>query len=177
MMIFAVVGLALASVIGVPFYRERRRAHLDRTRELAALERHELELTTGDVRQAAERVRAREWRANFDAAIADVNARFDALLADLPTTDDDPFPADYWPAPELGPAPEAVELERLADFDAAATLEIIMEQNAAPPSFTWTTDAWPVVPMQQPWSVVERVTTDRRRLRRAARRLTGVGTK
>lgn len=146
--VLAVFCLVALSIL-VPLLREARQRDREYAAELVALEKAK----PVDFALEDERRRAKEWRAGFDAAIADVNRRFDALVADLPTTADDPFDPAYWPAPALddGPTLPVVSLARLAEFDPAATVEIIRERNRAHPVFSWTTGSLPVVvPTERP---------------------------
>lgn len=86
------------------------------------------------------------WNAGFDWYINHLNRRFDALVADLPTTDSDPFPSSYWPVVSAVPvsglpgrAGEPVTLQRLAAFSPEATIEIVEQGNATEPEWSWRT--------------------------------------
>lgn len=97
--------------------------------------------------QDQEETAQRIWNAAFDQAIAEVNQRFDELVRDLPTSEDDPFPDGYWPVVSAVPfSAPPLTLQRLSSFSPEATLAIVQEQNAAQPVFSWTTSGYPIVP-------------------------------
>jgi hypothetical protein len=89
----------------------------------------------------------RMWREGFDWYIDHINRQFDAIVADLPTTDQDPFDPAYWPPVSAAPvsAVPAPLIERLATFSPDATIQIIEERNAAPAVFSWTTREYALV--------------------------------
>lgn len=194
----ALAALALLIVAGTPWLRERRNTRRERAAEVAALHRHErrddLERHTVEIRgffatpeeREAHRVRAelirrrkrqeaedrrsvKAWQAHYDAAIADLNARFDALTAGMPRDETAPFDPGFWPAvsaPEHGPDVAHVDLVTLAEFDPASTLDLIRRDAA--PVFSWTTQEIPKITPSK--GVVKVSTQDRRRQRRLARR-------
>jgi hypothetical protein len=97
--------------------------------------------------------RARQlWNDGFDWYIAHLNEQFDALVADLPTTGEDPFDPAYWPPVSAVPtsglpglAGPPITLERLGAFSPDAVIEIITERNAAPTVFSWTTREYAMI--------------------------------
>lgn len=111
---------------------------LDYGAESLAVNPRMFEEHTGDV---ADRL----WRDGCDWYIEHINREFDALVADLPDSEDDPFDPGYWPPISAAPFSGPPLLHRLADFDAAATLQIITVQNDTPPVFSWTTQEYALV--------------------------------
>lgn len=92
------------------------------------------------------------WNAGFDWWITKMNREFDALVADLPTTGEDPFDPTYWPPVSAVPtsglpgrAGPPVTLQWLATFSPEATIQIIKARNAVPTVFSWSTQEQPLV--------------------------------
>jgi hypothetical protein len=92
------------------------------------------------------------WNDGADWYIDNINQRFDAIVAGLPTTGEDPFDPAYWPQVSAVPTsglpgmtgPE-ITLERLAAFAPEATIQIVQERNALPTYFSWHTQEQPLV--------------------------------
>lgn len=109
----------------------------------------------GLFREDDDDVKAREWRAAFDAALHDLDARFAAIAVDL----GDPLPP-YWPsaaqfddlvrsvAPVTGaPVPTYLTTDEIAAVvGPEAVLEVIRREGEAPTVFSWTTSEYAAVP-------------------------------
>lgn len=113
-------------------------------------------------RETDDDVKARQWREQFDEALRDLDARFAEITSDLY----DPLPA-YWPSPASfdeivrstspvtgAPVPTYLTPDEIAAVvGPEAVLEIIRKQNETPAVFSWTTDAYQVVPVSAPPTV------------------------
>jgi hypothetical protein len=113
-------------------------------------------------RETDDDVKARKWREQFDEALRDLDARFAEITSDLY----DPLPS-YWPSaadfdeivrstsPVTGaPVPTYLTPDQIAAVvGPQAVLEMIRHENEAPAVFSWTTDAYQVVPVSAPPTV------------------------
>jgi hypothetical protein len=157
--ILTVAGLlALYTVAGAGRVTIRaRRARLD---EQAAQVAHEgrrdrvtpMEMGTAVRVLILEGPEDRAWRLTWwdrwNDHIAEFDAQFDALVAGMPLHDDAPFDPSYWPAveaPEQGPEVVHVDLTTLAEFEPAAVLARVEQENAIPAVFSWHTSELPLV--------------------------------
>lgn len=136
-------------VVGLWRTRQRERPEMSaREMQLARLD-HGAESLAVNARmwaESADDVASRIWRDGADWYIDNINERFDAIVAGLPRTADDPFESGYWPVVSAPPAPATTLLDRLSAFAPEATLEIILERNDVPTVFSWTTQEYATVP-------------------------------
>lgn len=108
-------------------------------------------------RRTADDVFREKWDKETDAYLKDLNARFEQLLAGMPTHDDEALPDSYWPsvAPVTG-APTYATLTdsvgELAEFAGPeGGLKLIERENGRPAAYPprvshlWTTGAYPMV--------------------------------
>jgi hypothetical protein len=116
--------------------RERQLGQLDHGAESFALHTDIFDEYHAQHREETARA---VWNAGFDWYIEHINAQFDALLAGLPTTGEDPFDQTYWPPVSAAPVSVVPLIERLATFSPDATIQIVEERNAVPTVFSWTT--------------------------------------
>lgn len=195
--VVGVALLTVAGWVGFMLWRERHRRERNHSAEVAALARQQRAarfedrtVEIGMFRNAEEvaahrahmwvmarrafdeerdRQAARHWRTDYDALIADQDARWralcerwDAQWPGLPAEVDDPTPVS--PAPATTPTDV---LPTLAKFDPTATLDMIRRDNAVPTFYSWSTQDLPLVPAGK--GVLKITTRDRRRQRRIAR--------
>lgn len=157
--ILAVAGLLItygALGAGRTGLRARRERRGERVAQAAHEDRRD-RITESEMRAAVrvmvletpeDRASRLAWHADCDEHIAEVNARFDALLSGWPRDDDAPFDPGYWPAvetPELGPELPSVDLAALAEFEPTVVLAIVAEAGAQPTVFSWQTGELPLV--------------------------------
>lgn len=133
---FMLLVAAVTALTAYKLFREAQRARREHDAELAAHEAYEA-TSTETPEQIEELRRSKEWQASFNAAIADLDRQFAALVAGLPTSGDDPFDPNYWPDHSDDTIEHA--LPALAEFDPATALTIIVAANAQPAWFSWTT--------------------------------------
>lgn len=96
------------------------------------------------------------WDDSTAAYLRDLNAQFDALLAGMPRSDDDPMPRDYWPAvaPITGAPTGQLTIGDLAEFAGPeGGLKLIERENDRVEPYPvraahlWATAEYAVVPI------------------------------